>query len=165
MVLLGAARGPGRPPGWQQLLFHQEPPMAPPLLPQNPPSSLPGSANVSILHTGRHRSRRRWHWVSPGPHGAACSFLSPPRFCSGISRPPPVLTAWLRHQNLMLLQRLLHPTRSKHQLQSTSHHPWSQGCPRRETEALSTEVAQAVLHPGEQVAPIWTHQPCPDAMP
>lgn len=58
--------------------------------------------------------------------------------CSGISRPPPVLTARLRHQNLTLLQCFLHPIHGKHQLQSASHHPPSQGCPRRETEVLST---------------------------
>lgn len=44
---------------WQQLLLHLEPPMAPPLLSQQPPSSLPGSANVSISHVDASRQMLR----------------------------------------------------------------------------------------------------------
>lgn len=45
-----ALLGPTLAPHWQQLLLHQEPPVAPLPLPQHPSSSLPGSANVSFTH-------------------------------------------------------------------------------------------------------------------
>lgn len=87
VVLPGAARA--QVPKLAAASPHQEPPIAPLPLPQHPSSSLPGSADVSVSHIRRHRSRCRWRWADLGPRGAARSFLPPPRF---LRRDPPAPT-------------------------------------------------------------------------
>lgn len=93
--------------------------MAPLLLPQHlSPFQAPfytwGGIAAGVNGAGL-TSNLRLEQQTPSSH--------PPASCSRISQPTPDLAARLRHQNMMPLQYLLHPTHGKHQLPLVSHHP------------------------------------------
>lgn len=96
--------GPREAPHWQQLLLHQEPPVAPLLLPQRPPSSLPGSATPLFCTQGGIATDAGGTGLTSDLAEQLTPSFHPHVSYSGTSRPPPVLVARLRHQNLTLLQ-------------------------------------------------------------